>query len=54
MAGVGDELKGKLAELTGRLEAIRAEAAALEVQRQTFEMVIACYDPHFTQRVVTD
>jgi hypothetical protein len=54
MAGVVDELKGKLAELTGRLEAIGAEAAAREVQRQAFEMVIACYDPHFTQGVATE
>jgi hypothetical protein len=45
MAGVVDELKGKLGKLTGRLEAIRAEAAVLEAQKQAFETVIACYDP---------
>ncbi len=47
MASVIDELKVKLAELAGRLEAIHAEAAILEAQRQAFETVITCYDPNF-------
>jgi hypothetical protein len=48
MADVVDELKGKLGELTGRLEAIRAEMAVLEAQRHAFETVIACYDLDFS------
>jgi len=54
MAGVVDELKGKLVELAGQLEAIRAEAAVLEAQRQAFETVIACYDPDFSSSGASD
>lgn len=47
MAGVVDGLKAKLAELEARLEAISAEQAVLEDERQAFHTVIACYDPNF-------
>lgn len=47
MADVLDELKGELADLAGWLEAIHAEAAVFEAQRQALETVISCYDPDF-------
>jgi hypothetical protein len=54
MAAVVDELKGRLVEMTARLEAIRAEAVGLEAQKQAFETVIACYDPEFRPGFPTD
>nr|WP_250807060.1 hypothetical protein [Neorhizobium tomejilense] len=48
MVFVVDELKGKLAEVNARLVAIREEAAALEGQRDSFEIVISVYDPSFS------
>lgn len=48
MVSVVDELKGKLAEVDARLVAIREEAAALEGQKDAFEIVISVYDPSFS------
>lgn len=46
MVSVVEELKGKLAELEARLEAIRAEALILEGQKAAFVTVIEVFDPH--------
>jgi hypothetical protein len=45
MMSVIEELKGKLAELEARLEAIRAEALILEGQKGAFLTVIKVFDP---------
>jgi hypothetical protein len=45
MVSVVVELKGKLAELEARLEAIRAEALILEGQKAAFVTVIKVFDP---------
>lgn len=45
MMSVVEELKGKLAELEVRLEAIRAEALILEGQKGAFLTVIKVFDP---------
>ncbi|MCS4096724.1 hypothetical protein [Rhizobium sp. BK176] len=45
MVSVVEELKGKLAELEARLEAIRAEALILEGQKSAFMTVLKVFDP---------
>ncbi|WP_260692402.1 hypothetical protein [Rhizobium laguerreae] len=51
MASVVEELKGKLAELEARLEAIRAEALILEGQKSAFMTVIKVFEPSATSEV---
>lgn len=48
MVSIVQELKGKLAELEAKLEAIRVEALILEGQKAAFETVIKVFDPRAT------
>lgn len=48
MVSIVEELKGKLAELEARLEAIRAEALILEGQKAALMTVIKVFDPSAT------
>ena len=45
---VVENLKSKLAEIDGKMEALRREIALLESQKAAFYTVIRCYDPYFT------
>lgn len=51
MVEVVENLKVKLAEIDGKMEALRREIALLETQKAAFCTVIRCYDPEFTGTV---
>ncbi|MBA3041896.1 MAG: hypothetical protein KJ670_13325 [Alphaproteobacteria bacterium] len=42
-----DELKRKRGEVSGRIDALRSEIAALEEQRAAFDIIIKVYDPGY-------
>ncbi|OJF96759.1 hypothetical protein [Pararhizobium antarcticum] len=42
-----DELKRKRGEVSGRIDALRSEIAALEEQRAAFDTVLTVYDPGY-------
>jgi hypothetical protein len=47
MVEVADELKAKLVEIDGTMEALRREIVGLEAQKSAFETVIRVYDRDF-------
>jgi hypothetical protein len=52
MVEVVDELKAKLVEIDGTMEALRREIVGLEAQKSAFETVIRVYDPSFQAAVL--
>lgn len=51
MAAIVAELKARLAEITAKVEGLRAEIVALEGQKTAFETVIRSYDPTYVSHV---
>ncbi|RDJ03254.1 hypothetical protein [Rhizobium grahamii] len=47
MVEIVDELKAKLVEIDGQMEALRREIAVLDAQKAAFKTVIKVYDPAF-------